>query len=315
MTSTATINSPLYSTSGHLDAGSYTQTASTIGGTDAGNYLLSTAYTTSTPNYTVNQLALTVASITSANSTYGNTVTPGAVTFTGGNVIGSDVVTSTATINSPLYSTSGHLDAGSYTQTASTIGGTDAGNYLLSTAYTTPTASYTVNQATISNVTGITANNKVYDGNTAATLVTGAAGFNGIVTGDVLNVATATGAFADRNVGTDKTVNVSGITLGGADVANYVLASNSATTTANITQLASVTWTGETSGNWSLASNWAGGAIPDGANVAAVIIPTGVTVTYDSGVVGTTTLSSLTSQGTLALSAGALTIGTGGFDY
>jgi hypothetical protein len=47
-------------------------------------------------------------------------------------------------------------------------------------------------------------------------------------------VADATGAFADKNVADGKQVSISGITLGGADVGNYVLADNSATTTADI---------------------------------------------------------------------------------
>ncbi len=62
----------------------YIESVSALNGPDAANY----SFTNVTGNYTVSQLALTVASITSANSTYGNTVTPGAVTFTGGNVIG-----------------------------------------------------------------------------------------------------------------------------------------------------------------------------------------------------------------------------------
>lgn len=66
-------------------------------------------------------------------------------------------------------------------------------------------------------------------------------------------------------------MNISGITLGGLDVGNYNLASSTATTTANITQLASVQWIGPASGGqWSNAANWAGGALPDRQNVASV---------------------------------------------
>ena len=42
-------------------------------------------------------------------------------------------------------------------------------------------------------------------------------------------------AFADKNVGSNKTVSVSGITLTGADAGNYQLASTNASTTASIT--------------------------------------------------------------------------------
>jgi hypothetical protein len=93
----------------------------------------------------------------------------------------------------------------------------------------------TVDKANISSVSGISAANKVYDGTTNATLDTSSAVFNGKVSGDSLSVSSASGAFVDPTVGTAKIVNISGVTLGGTDVANYVLLSPTATTTANIT--------------------------------------------------------------------------------
>jgi len=91
-----------------------------------------------------------------------------------------------------------------------------------------------VTAAPISAVTGIAAADKVYDRTTAATLDAGGAGFTGMVAGDTLRVATAMGAFADETVGNDKTVTITGITLGGADAANYVLADDTAMVTADI---------------------------------------------------------------------------------
>lgn len=86
-------------------------------------------------------------------------------------------------------------------------------------------------------VSGITANDKVYDGTTAAELNTGSASIGGKVDNDdvTIDVANATGTFEDENVGTDKTVTISGIVLGGNDAGNYKLSSDSATTTADIT--------------------------------------------------------------------------------
>jgi hypothetical protein len=78
--------------------------------------------------------------------------------------------------------------------------------------------------------------------------------------------------------------------------------------TLTIEQLASVAWVGGATGNWSTASNWAGGAIPDLSNVAAVTIPKGKTVTYDSGVEGPTMLTTLTDSGNLVMAAGDLSI-------
>ena len=87
-------------------------------------------------------------------------------------------------------------------------------------------------------VSGITASNKVYDGNTTADLVLSSPTFTGIVEGDALTVtAPTTGTFADANVGTGKNVTISAFTLGGTDVANYQLAGSGqqTSTTADIT--------------------------------------------------------------------------------
>src|SRR3990172_626617 len=54
--------------------------------------------------------------------------------------------------------------------------------------------------------------------------------------GDILTTGYGSAAFEDKNVGTGKTVNVSGITLGGTDARNYTY-NTTATTTANITPL------------------------------------------------------------------------------
>lgn len=76
-------------------------------------------------------------------------------------------------------------------------------------------------------VRGITAQNKLYDGSTDAAFVVDAASIEDFVEGDSLTVASATGAFGDKNVGTGKNVNISEIILGGADAANYTVGSQS----------------------------------------------------------------------------------------
>ena len=85
-------------------------------------------------------------------------------------------------------------------------------------------------------VSGITAANKEYDGNTDATVNASGATITGIVSGDSLTI-TATGTFADADVGENKTVTLTLGTLGGADSANYTLATagNQTETKANIT--------------------------------------------------------------------------------
>ena len=72
-------------------------------------------------------------------------------------------------------------------------------------------------------ISGIVAQDKVYDGTTAVTLVYDSVIYGGIVEGDVLTV-TAEGAFSDADAGADKAVAISHLTLGGASIANYQLA-------------------------------------------------------------------------------------------
>jgi hypothetical protein len=81
--------------------------------------------------------------------------------------------------------------------------------------------------------------------------------------------------------------------------------------------LAQVTWVGGTTGSWFDPANWAGGAVPDLANVANVTIPAGVTVSFDHVAVspaqaGAVNVDSLGTAGSLALSAGSLNVGLGG---
>lgn len=118
--------------------------------------------------------------------------------------------------------------------TGITLGGNDAANYTLSSNSATATADITAKTVTVS---GITASNKVYDGNTSATIETSGAAISDIVSGDnvTIDVAKATGTFEDKNVGTGKTVTITGIALGGADKDNYTLTSDSANATASIT--------------------------------------------------------------------------------
>jgi gliding motility-associated-like protein len=105
--------------------------------------------------------------------------------------------------------------------------GTDAGNYTLTSATATGTASITVKSLTIS----ATVSDKVYDGNTNATATL----TSNSVSGDDLTVSKTGSTFNNKNIGTGKTVTVSGISLTGTDAGNYTLTSATATGTASIT--------------------------------------------------------------------------------
>ena len=108
------------------------------------------------------------------------------------------------------------------------------------TGFTAPSANYTLTQPT--GLTGditpktaiinIVANNKQYDGTTAATVIPSRSSF--ISTDDVtINYTSAT--FDTKDVGVNKTVTVTGINLTGADAPNYVVASTTAIALADIT--------------------------------------------------------------------------------
>ena len=80
-----------------------------------------------------------------------------------------------------------------------------------------------------------TAANKTYDGTTTDT---GSATLgSGVVSGDNVGLTAGTYAFTDKNAGSNKTVDVSGVTLTGADASNYTL-SIPATVMASIFQKA-----------------------------------------------------------------------------
>src|SRR5207245_5087370 len=79
----------------------------------------------------------------------------------------------------------------------------------------------------------VTADNKVYDGTTSATIATRS--LTGVLGSDAVSLSGGTASFASKTVGAAKTVNVSGLTLSGTDAANYQLASTTASTTAAIT--------------------------------------------------------------------------------
>lgn len=116
-------------------------------------------------------------------------------------------------------------NAGSYGLTWQ-VGDLDATGYNVDLTATGGTL--TVTPKVIDLINAI-AQNKVYDGSTDADVT---ADLSGVISGDDLQLA-LTGAFADKNVGTGKTVTVSGL-LSGADAGNYALSANSVTTTADI---------------------------------------------------------------------------------
>ena len=217
----ANVNTSTLSSSNNPIVGSYTQTAASLSGADAGNYSL-TSFTTPSSNYSINKLTLTGTSIASSSSTYGATLNPGAVSFT--NALAGDSIGSTANVNTSTVSSSNNPIVGNYTQTATSISGTDAGNYSFA-GFTTPSSNYSINKLALTDTSGITADNKLFNGNTTATLSFTNVQLQGEIPGDNVSITTANyvANFVTANVGNNIPVTVSNLGLSGTDAINYAL--------------------------------------------------------------------------------------------
>ncbi|MEB2785908.1 YDG domain-containing protein, partial [Algoriphagus persicinus] len=101
---------------------------------------------------------------------------------------------------------------------------------------TSNAATLTVNQKDITG--SFTADNKEYDGNTSAVVLTRF--LNGVIAPDAVTLTGGTATFSDANAALGKTVTLTGASLSGADAGNYNLTSVG-TTTANISKAPSTT--------------------------------------------------------------------------
>jgi filamentous hemagglutinin family protein len=214
----------------NVGSGKTVTVTNTLGGTDAGNYVV--ADTTTAANITV--ATLTVSGTTAANKTYDATT---AATVSGGTLQGIIAGDSVSLQQAGSFDNKNVGTGKSVTVTVTnTLGGTDAGNYVV--ADTTSAAN--ISAATIT-VTGTTAASKTYDATTAAKVSGGS--LVGVIPGDTvtLNTSAMSGSFADKNVGTGKAVTVVGATLAGTDSGNYTL-TQPAGLTADITP-ATLTYT------------------------------------------------------------------------
>jgi hypothetical protein len=184
----------------------------------------------------IGRKAATVAGITASDKVYDGTTA--ATVATGGAVIQGLVAGDDVRVGATGTFADKNAGNGKTVTLANTFDGLDAGNYAI-TGQSTSVAAITPKALTVS---GITADNKTYDGTTAATVSSANATLAGLVAGDAVTFA-PTGAFADRNAGNGKTVDLTG-TLGGADAGNYA-AEIQRTTTADIARKA-LTVTGAT---------------------------------------------------------------------
>ena len=218
--------------SAHVAGNPYPITASAAaGGTfAAGNYTITYNNGTLTVNPAVTNL--------SGSRTYDATTSFAAVTFGTINGVNGETLTLTGSGTVP----SKNVFAGTQPLGMGTL--TLGNGTGLASDYTLTGGTGTVTPATLT-VSSFTAQNKVYDATTAATV---SGNLGGAFSGDVVSLTSLAGSFANKNVGTGKTVTVSGGTLSGTDAGNYQLTSGSGSTAANITP-ATLTATGFTAQN------------------------------------------------------------------
>jgi subtilase family serine protease len=204
-----------------------TDSGLTLSGAQAADYSLSNPTETATANVTPLAIA---ANVTLAARTYDGTTTATIAGKSLAGVLSLDNVSLTggmATFNSKDVNT-----ANTVTVSGLTLSGAQAGDYMLSNP--TPTISAAISPLAITLT--ITAANKTYDGSAAATLSSET--LAGVIDGDDVSFGGGTAAFVTKDAGVGKTVTLTGVTLAGAQAADYVLANSSPTATADITPLA-----------------------------------------------------------------------------
>ncbi|MBK4738106.1 YDG domain-containing protein [Noviherbaspirillum pedocola] len=195
-----------------------------LAGADKNNYTLSGTSASATANITARTVTV------SASKTYdGSTSMAGAVTL--GNLVAGEDLTYTGAV-----ANSANVGGAQYVSGITLADGATgaASNYKLpslTAASSGNTASITPKALT---VTGMTAQDKIYDGSANATLSGGT--LSGLVNGETLSIAGESGSFADKNVGTGKAVTVTGVTLanGTGSASNYTV-TNPTDVTASIT--------------------------------------------------------------------------------
>jgi YDG domain len=205
------------------DAGAY---PNVVSGTDS-NYNLN--FVNGTLNITPS--SLTVTALAQSKTYDATTTVPNSGAFTVTGILAGETISGVTL----AYSTK---DAGIGNKTiviSNAVAGanTSISNYNIT--YANNVAS-TITPATISSVSNISALNKSYDGTTNAVLSSSGAIFAGLYAGDQLSVASAVGTFDTPDIGTHKTVTISGISLGGLSAGNYHLVSTTSLAYADIQQ-------------------------------------------------------------------------------
>src|SRR6266849_2920037 len=183
-----------------LSSAQMSKNSHALSGTDAGNYVLDAVSTTTAD---ISALHVT-GSFTAANKTYDGTTSATVLTRSPGAVVSGDAVSLTG--GTATFDTKNVGTGKTVTLSGASLSGTDAGNYVLD-AVSTTTADISALHVTGS----FTAANKVYDGTTTATVLSRSPG--SVISGDAVSLTGGTATFDTKNVGTGKTVTLTGAAL------------------------------------------------------------------------------------------------------
>ncbi len=185
----------------------------------------STDYTLAQPTglaADITQATLNLASVRKVyDSTTGLPTSSAAYTLSG--IYGADTVSLDTTGLSGSYAAKNVGTSLSVSISGLALTGAQAANYLIGSSVTADPIGI-ITPAPLG-ITGVTANNKIYDNTTAATLNSASAALSGEFAGDTVNLSSsgAAGVFASPNAGSNIAVTASGYTISGADAANYTL--------------------------------------------------------------------------------------------
>ncbi len=164
---------------------------------------------------TVSKADLAITGVSAQNKVYDSTVTASLSGTASVSALGSDTV-AVSGVGAGQFADKNVGTGKPVTVTGYTLSGTDADNYNV----VQPTGlSADISKADLA-ITGVSAQNKVYDSTVTASL-SGTAGVSALGSDTVAVSGVGAGQFADKNVGTGKPVTVTGYTLSGTDADNY----------------------------------------------------------------------------------------------
>ena len=218
-----TLNSPtsgLYATKTAGAGKTVTASGLSLAGADQANYTVAASVSGAVGliNTKLITASLTSAVIKPYDGTVSASLGAGGYSLTG--VVSGDTVTLTS--GSGAYDTKAVGTGKTVSFTGVSTSGADGANYSVASTMAGTVGQIDPRLLTAALTGSVT---KTYDGNTSATLSASNYVLNGVVSGEVVDLsAPTTGTYDTKTAGTGKSVSVSGLGLGGADKANYTIA-------------------------------------------------------------------------------------------